>query len=209
MRGLFKPRPLTVCLALLALLGAAALAALRAAAARDEPAPLSAGEEAMNRRPLRLPLKAPRLLVRKSARRLELFAGGRRVRIYRVALGSGPVGDKRHEGDGRTPEGDFRVCTKNERSNFYLSLGLDYPRPADAASALRDGLITRDQHDQIVRAARARRCPPWDTPLGGEIFIHGGGAASDWTLGCVALDNEHIQELFQHLPVGTPVRIEP
>ena len=130
------------------------------------------------------------------------------MRVYRVALGFAPEGDKERQGDGRTPEGDFYVCMKNDKSKFYLSLGLNYPDAADAARALDARLITRAQHDRIVRANQQRRCPPWDTALGGEIFIHGGGSASDWTLGCVALDNEHVKELFDHLPAGTPVRIE-
>lgn len=175
--------------------------------ARD--ALLTVEEEELNRRPLKLPLREPRVVVRKGARRLELFAGGERVRAFRVALGFAAEGDKERQGDGRTPEGEFYVCMKNERSRFYLSLGLNYPDAADAARGLRDGLITRAQHDRIVRANRQGRCPPWDTRLGGEIFIHGGGTASDWTLGCVALGNEHVKELFAHLPAGTPVRIEP
>jgi L,D-peptidoglycan transpeptidase YkuD (ErfK/YbiS/YcfS/YnhG family) len=40
-------------------------------------------------------------------------------------------------------------------------------------------------------------------------MIHGGGTGFDWTLGCVALENAHIEELFKVLPMGTPVRIEP
>jgi murein L,D-transpeptidase YafK len=170
---------------------------------------LTAEEEAVNRRPLKLPLDKPRVVVRKAARRLELFAGGARVRVFRVGVGFAPEGDKERQGDGRTPEGDFYVCLKNDRSNFHLSLGLNYPDAAAAARALDARLITRAQHDAIVRANQERRCPPWDTELGGEIFIHGGGSASDWTLGCVALDNEHVKELFDHLPNGTPVRIEP
>jgi murein L,D-transpeptidase YafK len=177
--------------------------------AADASASLAAEDEALNRRPLKLPLAEPKVLVRKAARRLELFAGGERVRVFRVGLGFAPEGDKQRQGDGRTPEGDFYVCLKNERSNFYLSLGLNYPDASDAGRALDARLITRAQRDRIVRANEARRCPPWDTKLGGEIFIHGGGSASDWTLGCVALDNEHIKELFDHLPKGTPVRIEP
>ena len=179
------------------------------AAVADEAAALSAEDEALNRRPLKLPLSGPRVVVRKAARRLELFAGGERVRVFRVGLGFAPEGDKERQGDGRTPEGDFYVCMKNDRSNFYLSLGLNYPDAADAARALSERLITRAEHDRIVRANQQGRCPPWDTKLGGEIFIHGGGAASDWTLGCVALENEHVKELFEHLPAGTPVRIEP
>jgi lipoprotein-anchoring transpeptidase ErfK/SrfK len=40
-------------------------------------------------------------------------------------------------------------------------------------------------------------------------MIHGGGTANDWTHGCVALENEHIKELFDAVPMGAPVRIEP
>ncbi|MGH9842359.1 MAG: L,D-transpeptidase family protein, partial [Blastocatellia bacterium] len=54
-----------------------------------------------------------------------------------------------------------------------------------------------------------------NTRLGGDIFIHGGGTGKlfgmirDWTLGCVALENEEIKELFDTVPVKTPVRIVP
>ncbi len=60
-----------------------------------------------------------------------------------------------------------------------------------------------------MRALARKRTPPWDTALGGEIFIHGGGTSGDWTAGCVALDNADMQELFDSVPLGTPVRIEP
>ena len=49
--------------------------------------------------------------------------------------------------------------------------------------------------------------PPWNTPLGGEIFIHGGGETWDWTYGCVALRNKDIEELFKVVAVGTEVVI--
>ncbi|HEV3471212.1 MAG TPA: L,D-transpeptidase [Pyrinomonadaceae bacterium] len=179
--------------------------------AAEEPRhpPLTPDEEALNRRPLKLPLGNPRILVRKGERRLELFEGGERVRVFRAGLGFAPEGDKERQGDGRTPEGEFYVCMKNGRSSFHVSLGLNYPDADAAERALRDGLITRAQHERIVRANREGRCPPWNTRLGGEIFIHGGGTGSDWTFGCVALENEHVEELFKHVPTGTPVRIEP
>lgn len=171
-------------------------------------APLMSEEEKVNQRPLKLPLQDPRVVIEKGARRLRLYAGGGLVRVRRIVLGFEPADDKVRQGDGRTPEGDFRICMKNEKSRFYLSLGLTYPNLEDAERGLRDGLITRAQHKSIKRALEAGRCPPWDTALGGEIFIHGGGTASDWTLGCVALENPEIKELFDILPSGTPVRIE-
>jgi murein L,D-transpeptidase YafK len=168
-----------------------------------------AEDEAINRRPLKLPLSEPRIVVEKGARRLTLYSDGERVRVFRTALGFEPAGDKVRQGDGRTPEGDFYVCMKNERSKFYLSLGLSYPNAEDAERGLREGLITRAQHKRIVGAVARGAKPPWDTALGGEIFIHGGGTASDWTWGCVALDNEHVKELFDAVPLGTRVRIDP
>ena len=161
------------------------------------------------RAPLKLPLKNPKLVVSKSAHRLELYAGGQPVRVYRVGLGQRPEGDKERQGDLRTPVGDYYVCVKNPKSSFYLSLGLSYPNREHAARGLRDKLITPAEHDRIVRAIDRRQRPPWDTALGGEIFIHGGGSASDWTWGCLALDNPDVEELFDSLPLGTPVSIKP
>ncbi len=151
---------------------------------------------------------SPRILVRKSERRLILYRGERVVLETRVALG-GVAGHKEREGDRRTPEGDYTVCTRNDKSRFHLFLGLSYPGIADAAAGLRDGRLTREQHDQIVRSIRAGKQPPWNTPLGGEVGIHGHGAGRDWTLGCIALEDADVDVLWRHCPLGTPVRIEP
>jgi len=161
------------------------------------------------RPPLSLPLDQPRIVVKKTARRLLLYSGKKLVRTYRVGLGLSPVGDKVREGDRRTPEGDFYIFTKNSKSAFYLSLGLSYPNAAHAQRGLRDGLITKVQYDEIMRALQAKRRPPQNTALGGDIYIHGNGAQSDWTWGCVALENEDIRELFEVAKVGMTVTIEP
>lgn len=182
-------------------------AGVQSASAAPTPAPVAA-TPTPTPAPLKLPLVAPRLVISKSKRQLELYADGRVVRSYRVALGLSPVDDKVRARDYRTPEGDFYVCMKNERSQFYLSLGLSYPNAEDAERGLRDGLITRAQRDRIVQAIQRKQRPLWDTTLGGEIMIHGGGTGSDWTWGCVALANDDIKELFDALPLGTPVRIE-
>jgi murein L,D-transpeptidase YafK len=156
---------------------------------------------------LKLPLSDPHLVVNKRNRELLLFDGDTLLRRYHVGLGFSPVDDKVLEGDGCTPEGEFYICVKNATSKFYLSLGLSYPNAEDAERGLRDGLITKAQHDQIISAISRRVRPPWDTPLGGQIFIHGNGSRSDWTWGCVAVEDAEIKELFDALPMGTPVRI--
>jgi len=153
-------------------------------------------------------ISSPRILVEKSLHRLTAFDGDKPAKRYRVAVGEGR-GDKFSEGDKCTPEGDFYVCSKNPRSKYVLSLGLSYPDVEDAARGLRDGIITQAQHDAIAQAVRQRRQPPWNTPLGGEIMIHGCGAGRDWTLGCVAMEDDDIRELYPAIPVGTVVRIVP
>ncbi|MGH9930545.1 MAG: L,D-transpeptidase family protein [Pyrinomonadaceae bacterium] len=158
---------------------------------------------------LKLPLKNTCILVLKSKRLLQLYSDGALVRSYKIGLGLNPVPDKKREGDRATPEGDFYVLTKNDKSAFYLSLGISYPNIEDAKRGLRDGLISRAQHDAIVKASKRKGRPPQNTALGGQIYIHGNGAGSDWTWGCIALENEDVKELFAAVPVGTAVTIKP
>ena len=155
------------------------------------------------------PLKSPRIIVRKSQRKLSLYDGDKLVRTYRIGLGLSPVGDKVREGDRRTPEGDFYIFTKNDKSAYYLSLGLSYPNAVHAERGLRDGLITKSEYNTIIEALHAGKAPPQNTKLGGQIYIHGNGSRSDWTWGCVALEDQDIRELFNAVTVGTPVLIKP
>jgi murein L,D-transpeptidase YafK len=158
---------------------------------------------------LNLPMKDPRIVVYKGRRLLELYSDGKVVRTYRVGLGFSPVGDKQKEGDGRTPEGDFYIFVKNPKSAYHLSLGVSYPNIEDAERGLRDRLISKSQYNAIMRANQRKAAPPQYTQLGGLIYIHGNGSQSDWTWGCVALENDHIRELYDAVPVGTAVTIKP
>lgn len=153
------------------------------------------------------------LLVKKAERKLYVYrverGQSKLFKSYTIALGNHPTGHKKQQGDGATPEGEYYITHRNPQSNYYLSLGLSYPNAPDAAAGLQYGLLTQAQHDAIVTASGQQAKPPQNTRLGGDIFIHGGGTGSDWTRGCVALENEAIKELFELLPVKTPVKIVP
>ncbi len=135
-----------------------------------------------------------RIVIEKGARTMAVYRDGEIQKRYAVALGFAPDGDKVKEGDGRTPEGTFRIDRRNNQSRFHLSLGIDYPRADDKAAARKLGVDP-----------------------GGDIFIHGQPnkvpdemmLPGDWTAGCVALTNAEIEELFQNTPMGTVVEILP
>lgn len=147
------------------------------------------------------------ILIEKSLRRLTLIRENEPDLVFRIVLGKCPEGHKIREGDFRTPEGDYYVCSRNEKSKYHLALGLSYPGPADADAALERGEITQEQRAAVLTAHANGKRPPWDTNLGGFIMIHGGGTASDWTAGCIAMENEDIETLFALCPMGTPVSI--
>jgi murein L,D-transpeptidase YafK len=159
-------------------------------------------------KPLRS-LENPRIVINKGERKLKLFDGEKFIKIYKMALGFEPTGDKIKRDDGRTPEGEYFVSVKNLKSKFHRSLGINYPNVKDAERGLRDKLISQIEYDAIILANNEKRLPPQDTALGSEIYIHGGGILWDWTWGCVALENKEIEKLFEIIPVGTAVLIEP
>lgn len=178
-------------------------------------APLITGSSLPTPEPTKVALKevgeldAPRLVAYKSARRLELYDGDTLVNTYPIGLGFTPEGAKECEGDGKTPEGDYYICTRNANSRFYLSIGISYPNQVDAERGLSDGLITQAEYRQITEAISSGEQPPWNTALGGEIMIHGMGVSRDWTAGCIAVENDVMDILWRVCALGTTLKILP
>ena len=148
----------------------------------------------------------------KKERKLFLMKGDGVERTFRVALGSeNPVGQKVKRGDGATPEGRYFIAETDlsPESGRYgaRSMRLSYPSAEDARRGLRDHLIDKNTYLAIVRAVRAGEVPPQHSALGGSIRIHGGGSARDWTLGCIALDDEDVIALFANAGKGTRVDV--
>jgi lipoprotein-anchoring transpeptidase ErfK/SrfK len=154
-------------------------------------------------------LDEPRVVVLKSKRVLHLLDGESLIRSYPIDLGVSPVGAKERQGDGRTPLGGFRVVTKNRDSIYHRFLGIDYPDSTAVDRGLARGLISRGEAASIRSALREGRCPDWGTALGGGIGIHGARTGRDSTAGCIALSDEHVDELFSVLRIGDSVEIRP
>ncbi len=133
---------------------------------------------------------ADMVVIFKASRRLVLYNNGQPIRDYDIGLGWAPAGDKSIQGDGRTPEGSYYINRRNPNSAYHLSLGISYPNPSQRAAA-----------------AAAGQNP------GGDIFIHGGQGKrrqeGDWTAGCIAVSDAEIEEIWQMVPNGALVVIQP
>jgi murein L,D-transpeptidase YafK len=89
------------------------------------------------------------------------------LHTYAICASSGTVGPKRKEGDMQVPEGVYHVAHFNPQSNFYLSLGVNYPNASD----------------QVLSDSKYP---------GGNIYIHGNCV----TVGCLPLTDDKIKELY-------------
>lgn len=156
------------------------------------------------------------LLVDTRADRLTVMGAQGPLEVFEpIALGARGAGLKQRRGDDLTPLGSFRVGWINPDSRFSLFIGLDYPNLEYARIALRQGRIDQPTFARIERALAAGRTPPQDTPLGGQIGIHGIGggdsrvhrAGFDWTQGCIALEDAQIHRLAEWVRPGTRVEV--
>ena len=141
-------------------------------------------------------VQADRIVVHKKNRAMNLMKKGEILKTYKIALGGNPEGPKQRQGDHKTPEGLYRIDSRNPRSQFHLALHISYPNAEDRARARRMGVSP-----------------------GGAIMIHGLGksfgwigsrhTSVDWTDGCIAVTNEEIEEIWRLVPLGTPIEILP
>lgn len=150
------------------------------------------------------------ILIEKSIRRLTVTDGYGSVRLQcRISLGKCPLGHKTREGDGCTPEGDYYICLKRDNGRFGCGLGISYPSAKDAWTAVREGRMDGDLLPLFENAEKECKRPPWGTALGGEIYLHGGGTGTDWTAGCIALEDADMAILFGLCRTGDSVTIIP
>jgi murein L,D-transpeptidase YafK len=141
-------------------------------------------------------IQADKVVVIKSKRIMMLMRDSEIMKVYRVALGKQPNGDKIKSGDQKTPEGTYILDSRKSDSKFYRAIHISYPNETDILKAKRLG------------------CTP-----GGAIMIHGlpkrlediGKAHRlwDWTDGCIAVTNSEIEEIWELVPDGTPIEIKP
>jgi murein L,D-transpeptidase YafK len=128
-----------------------------------------------------------KVLVDKSAKKLWLMRDGARLYEADISLGKNPVGQKRREGDQRTPEGRYHLDWRDAGTDFHRAILVSYPSKAD----------------------RARGAG------GGEIMIHGQKYFWRWftksplTNGCIGVSNIAMDVVWSATELGTPIEIKP
>jgi len=135
------------------------------------------------------------LIIDKMDRKLLVYKNGKVIKSYSVELGINWVGDKKQQGDKSTPEGMYKIIGKkqNGETRYYKALLLDYPNADD-----KKRFLLNKKNGTINKNAR----------IGNLIEIHGnGGKGTDWTNGCIALEDSEMDEIFKICPLGTKVTI--
>lgn len=142
------------------------------------------------------------LIVRKEERTLTVYHRTEQQKVYPIVLGIASYGPKVYQGDLRTPEGVYRISSKRPHARWSRFMLLSYPNIDDRsryAMALNEGRVP------IIDG----RAPG----IGSAVGIHGtdredsNARGDDWTFGCVSLLNQHVVELYDTVPLGTPVLI--
>lgn len=140
--------------------------------------------------------KADRILVVKHERRLYLLKDGRTLESFPIRLGHHPLGPKVKAGDGRTPEGEYVIDWRDDKSLFTLALHVSYPNARDRQ-----------------RASRLHVDPGGSIEIHGEPFVAGAISPAklrtDWTAGCIALSNADMRRVWDRVAVGARITIEP
>ena len=146
------------------------------------------------------PVGSVYVIIDKSDYELSVYDEKGWYATYPVVFGNSSLADKRMEGDKNTPEGSFKIVSKRVHDKWHRFLALDYP--------------TKDSWDKFNQRKSNGEIPS-SARIGGGIGIHGTWPHEDfqidryknWTLGCISMKNDEVEEFYKYIPVGTKVII--
>jgi murein L,D-transpeptidase YafK len=140
------------------------------------------------------------VLISKSNYRLYIRIDTLVIKSYPIVFGLDPVNDKLKEGDGCTPEGDFKMISKYPHNSWTYFIWINYPTEESWR-----------RHNQAIN----KGIIPIGSAIGGQIGIHGVphgydnaiDQRSNWTLGCISLKNNDITEIYPIFNTNTIIKI--
>ena len=140
--------------------------------------------------------QADMVIIEKGKRELHLLADGEIFRTFPIALGIRPTGDKKHEGDFKTPEGRYLLDARNPNSEFFLSIHISYPDAKDRREA---AALGEDPGGAIMIHGQP------NVPTRSETYYK----TQDWTNGCIAVSNSDMIDIWLMTGHNTPIEIRP
>ncbi len=144
------------------------------------------------------------VIVHKSSYLVDVFYKGKHFDSFPAVFGRNPDRSaKMWEGDLRTPEGNYLIVEKYYNPRWRWFLRLNYPNYMD-----------RTRYQNLREEGLVPVVHGHSRALGGAIGIHGTDRPRfnrlhiNWTLGCISVENDAIEELERILPIGTLVIIK-
>jgi len=142
---------------------------------------------------------ATKMVVVKSKRVLVLFdAEGDVLSRHRISLGEHPVGTKLEQGDKKTPEGTYSIVDIRTDPKYYKEILISYPNAEDRRRSKELGL---NPGGGITFHAQV----PWNWDGRGDDHT----LAHDWTIGCMAMTNKGMDNVWRSVNKDTVVEIRP
>jgi len=160
----------------------------------------------------------PKIVIDRHNYTLGIYEDSVLIKNYRVSFGKSVQIAKTRAGDKATPVGIYRICKIYKTHKYYKYFQINYPNLEDGASALRKGLISQKDFNDIKFQYYYEGCTKFHNVLGGDIGIHGIGELNyifknlpfvyNWTNGSIAMSNENIDEIYSVIREGTEVVIK-
>ena len=160
----------------------------------------------------------PKIVIDRYNYTLGIYEDSVLIKNYRVSFGKSVQIAKSRAGDKATPVGIYRICKIYKIHKYYKYFQINYPNLEDGASALRKGLISQKEFNDIKFQYYYEGCTKFHNVLGGDIGIHGIGELNyifknlpfvyNWTNGSIAMSNENIDEIYSIIREGIEVVIK-
>jgi murein L,D-transpeptidase YafK len=159
-----------------------------------------AAKKIVSKKTTSLPKAPVKIIVDKSSYELYVYDADGWYATYPVVFGNSSLSDKKMEGDKNTPEGTFHIASKRVHDKWHRFMALDYPTKESW-----EKFNQRKSRGEIPESAR----------IGGGIGIHGTWPHEDfqidryknWTLGCISMKNEDVEDFYRYAQVGMKIII--
>lgn len=162
-------------------------------------------------------IKNVSIVIEKSKFKLNLYSDTILIKSYKAVFGRNNK-PKLISGDKATPIGEYKICSIDSSTKYYLFFRFNYPNVKDLEDALRTDVITQQEFDKLIFEFHFGKCVTTPSAVTDQIGIHGIGKLNfmfknlpfvyNWTEGSIAISDEAVDELKSIINIGTKIVIK-